>query len=111
MQAPFKQLDLCPVTFVEKNLVDQEAGAAWLEAVKAQMDLDTPKSESRKRKNSRYNNKKDPESQGNPEKLTEDDAAPVESTKKKPITKPHDSDDDFSDDDSGEEEKHPSKKI
>ena len=28
MQAPFKQVDLCPVTFVEKNLVDQEAGVA-----------------------------------------------------------------------------------
>ena len=50
---------------------------------------------------------------GSPEKQSVDDAAPVESRKKKPITKPHDSSDEFTDDDSGEEEeaKHKSKKL
>jgi hypothetical protein len=66
MQAPFKQVDLCPVTFVEKNLVDQEAGAAWLAAAKAQMDLDTPQTKSRKRKNPRHNNKKSLNHKGSP---------------------------------------------
>ena len=112
MEPPFKQVDLLPVTFVEKHLVDQEAGAAWLAAAKAQMDQDTPRTKSRKRKNARYNNEKVPESQGMPEKHSVDDTVPVESKKKKPITKPHDSDDDFSDDDheSGDEGKHTSKK-
>ena len=113
MEAPFEQVDLCPLQFVETNLIDQEVGRAWLDAVKAQQDLDTPTKGSKKRRNKRFNikDKTVPESQTVVDKRPQDDAAAEDMQTKNAIPKTTNSDDDNSSSDSDEDAKPKSKKL
>ena len=50
MEDPYEQLDHCPLAFVEKHLVDEGMGRAWLDALKKQVEQDTPETAKTRRK-------------------------------------------------------------
>jgi hypothetical protein len=54
MQDPYEQVDNCTLAFVEAHLVEEGMGRAWLEAVKKQLAIDTPRT-AKKRRQKRHN--------------------------------------------------------
>jgi hypothetical protein len=48
-QDPYTQVDYCPKNIVEANLVEPEVARKWLDAVKKQQELGTPRTRARKR--------------------------------------------------------------
>ena len=53
MEDPYEQLDHCPLAFVETHLVESGMGRAWLDALKKQMETDSPDT-ARRRRNKRH---------------------------------------------------------
>ena len=54
MQDPYEQVDNCTLAFVEAHMVEIGMGQAWLEAVKKQLAIDTPRT-AKKRRQKRHN--------------------------------------------------------